>query len=93
MKEGQKEEEKPRKEPDKKRGKKEVESKRKNFSKQGLHQPLILVYRWSRRWKEEKKVEETFKTAHRRNMLKGQHEKEVADRKRKQEEQMETGAH
>ena len=31
-----------------------------------------------------------FETAHRGNMLKGQHEKEAADRKRKQEEQMET---
>lgn len=37
-----------------------------------------------------KKHGRNFQTAHRRDMLKGQHEKEAADRKYKPEEQMET---
>ncbi|KAK2503779.1 hypothetical protein MC885_007597 [Smutsia gigantea] len=52
-----------------------------------------LVTNWitpSQFLKQKRKGGRNFQTAHRRNMLKGQHEKEAADRKRKQEEQMET---
>ncbi|KAI5158289.1 Pc4 And Sfrs1-Interacting Protein [Manis pentadactyla] len=37
-----------------------------------------------------RKAARSFQAAHRRNILRGQYEKEVAERKRKQEEQMET---
>uniref|UniRef100_A0A8D1YK48 PC4 and SFRS1-interacting protein n=1 Tax=Sus scrofa TaxID=9823 RepID=A0A8D1YK48_PIG len=89
--EGQKEEDKPRKEPDKKEGKKEVESKRKNLTKTGVTSTSDSEEEGDDQEGEKKrKGGRNFQTAHRRNMLKGQHEKEAADRKRKQEEQMET---
>ncbi|ELV12179.1 PC4 and SFRS1-interacting protein [Tupaia chinensis] len=89
--EGQKEEDKPRKEPDKKEGKKEVESKRKNLAKTGVTSTSDSEEEGDDQEGEKKrKGGRNFQTAHRRNMLKGQHEKEAADRKRKQEEQMET---
>nr|XP_033708587.1 PC4 and SFRS1-interacting protein-like [Tursiops truncatus] len=89
--EGQKEEDKPRKEPDKKEGKKEVESKRKNLAKTGLTSTSDSEEEGDDQEGEKKrKGGRNFQTAHRRNMLKGQHEKETAERKRKQEEQMET---
>ncbi|KAI4587548.1 hypothetical protein MJG53_005335 [Ovis ammon polii x Ovis aries] len=89
--EGQKEEEKPRKEPDKKEGKKEVESKRKNLAKTGVTSTSDSEEEGDDQEGEKKRRGgRNFQTAHRRNMLKGQHEKEAADRKRKQEEQMET---
>ncbi|KAB0373162.1 hypothetical protein FD755_014821, partial [Muntiacus reevesi] len=89
--EGQKEEEKPRKEPDKKEGKKKVESKRKNLAKTGVTSTSDSEEEGDDQEGEKKrKGGRNFQTAHRRNMLKGQHEKEAADRKRKQEEQMET---
>ncbi|XP_006238415.1 PC4 and SFRS1-interacting protein isoform X1 [Rattus norvegicus] len=89
--EGQKEEEKPRKEPDKKEGKKEVESKRKNLAKPGVTSTSDSEEDDDQEGeKQKRKGGRNFQAAHRRNMLKGQHEKEAADRKRKQEEQMET---
>ncbi|XP_036116195.1 PC4 and SFRS1-interacting protein isoform X2 [Molossus molossus] len=88
--EGQKEEDKPRKEPDKKEGKKEVESKRKNLAKTGVTSTSDSEEEADDQEGEKKRKGRNFQTAHRRNMLKGQHEKEAADRKRKQEEQMET---
>uniref|UniRef100_A0A8C5KV22 PC4 and SFRS1-interacting protein n=1 Tax=Jaculus jaculus TaxID=51337 RepID=A0A8C5KV22_JACJA len=88
--EGQKEEDKPRKEPDKKEGKKEVESKRKNLPKTGVASASDSEEEGDDQEGEKRKGGRNFQTAHRRNMLKGQHEKEAADRKRKQEEQMET---
>ncbi|XP_040819504.1 PC4 and SFRS1-interacting protein isoform X2 [Ochotona curzoniae] len=89
--EGQKEEDKPRKEPDKKEGKKEVESKRKSLAKPAVTFTFDSEEEGGDDQDGEKKRKggRNFQTAHRRNMLKGQHEKE-ADRKRKQEEQMET---
>ncbi|XP_010337040.1 PC4 and SFRS1-interacting protein isoform X3 [Saimiri boliviensis] len=89
--EGQKEEDKPRKEPDKKEGKKEAESKRKNLAKTGVTSTSDSEEEGDDQEGEKKrKGGRNFQAAHRRNMLKGQHEKEAADRKRKQEEQMET---
>ncbi|XP_031233626.1 PC4 and SFRS1-interacting protein isoform X3 [Mastomys coucha] len=88
--EGQKEEEKPRKEPDKKEGKKEVESKRKNLPKPGVTSTSDSEDEDDQEGEKKRKGGRNFQAAHRRNMLKGQHEKEAADRKRKQEEQMET---
>ncbi|XP_077004251.1 PC4 and SFRS1-interacting protein isoform X4 [Tamandua tetradactyla] len=89
--EGQKEEDKPRKEPDKKEGKKEVESKRKNLAKAGVATTSDSEEEGDDQEGEKKrKGGRNFQAAHRRNMMKGQHEKEAADRKRKQEEQMET---
>ncbi|XP_062936398.1 PC4 and SFRS1-interacting protein isoform X2 [Cynocephalus volans] len=89
--EGQKEEDKPRKEPDKKEGKKEVESKRKNLAKTGVTSTSDSEEEGDDQEGEKKrKGGRNFQAAHRRNMLKGQYEKEAADRKRKQEEQMET---
>lgn len=88
--EGQKEEEKPRKEPDKKEGKKEAESKRKNIAKPGVTSTSDSEDEDDQEGEKKRKGGRNFQAAHRRNMLKGQHEKEAADRKRKQEEQMET---
>ncbi|XP_021570661.1 PC4 and SFRS1-interacting protein-like isoform X2 [Carlito syrichta] len=89
--EGQKEEDKPRKEPDKKEGKKEVDSKRKNLAKTGVTSTSDSEEEGEDQEGEKKrKGGRNFQTAHRRNMLKGQHEKDAADRKCKQEEQMET---
>lgn len=88
--EGQKEEDKPRKEPDKKEGKKEVESKRKNVAKPGVTSTSDSEDEDDQEGEKKRKGGRNFQTAHRRNMLKGQHEKEATERKRKQEEQMET---
>ncbi|XP_059110471.1 PC4 and SFRS1-interacting protein isoform X3 [Peromyscus eremicus] len=88
--EGQKEEDKPRKEPDKKEGKKEVDSKRKNLAKPGVTSTSDSEEEDDQEGEKKRKGGRNFQSAHRRNMLKGQHEKEAAERKRKQEEQMET---
>ncbi|XP_004464360.2 PC4 and SFRS1-interacting protein [Dasypus novemcinctus] len=89
--EGQKEEDKPRKEPDKKEGKKEAESKRKNLAKAGVTSTSDSEEEGDDQEGEKKrKGGRNFQSAHRRNMMKGQHEKAAADRKCKQEEQMET---
>uniref|UniRef100_A0A8I5Y7G7 PC4 and SFRS1-interacting protein n=1 Tax=Rattus norvegicus TaxID=10116 RepID=A0A8I5Y7G7_RAT len=79
--EGQKEEEKPRKEPDKKEGKKEVESKRKNLAKPGVTSTSDSEEDDDQEGEKKRKGGRNFQAAHRRNMLKGQHEKEAADRK------------
>lgn len=89
--EGQKEEDKPRKEPDKKDAKKEVESKWKNLVKPGVTSTSDSEEEGDDQEGEKKrKGGRNFQTAHRRNVLKGQHEKEATEQKRKQEEQMET---
>uniref|UniRef100_A0A2K5PMN8 Uncharacterized protein n=1 Tax=Cebus imitator TaxID=2715852 RepID=A0A2K5PMN8_CEBIM len=89
--EGQKEEDKPRKEPDKKEGKKEVELKRKNLAKTGVTSTSDSEEEGCDLEGEKKRKDgRNFQTIHRRNVLKGQHETEAADRKCKQEEQMET---
>ncbi|KAL6089375.1 hypothetical protein STEG23_019592 [Scotinomys teguina] len=88
--EGQKEEDKPRKEPDKKEGKKEVESKRKNLAKPGVTSTSDSEEEDDQEDEKKRKGGRNFQSAHRRNMLKGQHENGAAEQKRKQEEQMET---
>uniref|UniRef100_A0A8C6W2H6 PC4 and SFRS1-interacting protein n=1 Tax=Nannospalax galili TaxID=1026970 RepID=A0A8C6W2H6_NANGA len=88
--EGQKEEDKPRKEPDKKETKKEVESKRKNLAKPGVTSVSDSEEGDDQEGEKKRKGGRTVQTAHRRNMLKGQHEKEATERRRKQEEPMET---
>ena len=81
--EGQKEEEKPRKEI-KKRGGKASWIKKERFSQnRGLHQPLILKRKMIKKVK--RKGGRNFETAHRGNMFKGQQEEEAPDRKGKQE--------
>ncbi|XP_068946777.1 PC4 and SFRS1-interacting protein isoform X1 [Petaurus breviceps papuanus] len=86
----QKEEDKPRKEPDKKEGKKEVEPKRKTTTKAGFASTSDSEEEVEDQEGEKKrKGGRNFQAAHRRNIIKGQHEKEAVDRKRKQEEQME----
>ncbi|DAA26946.1 TPA: PC4 and SFRS1 interacting protein 1 [Bos taurus] len=66
-------------------------SKRKNLAKTGVTSTSDSDQEGDDQEGEKKrKGGRNFQTAHRRNMLKGQHEKEAADRKRKQEEQMET---
>uniref|UniRef100_A0A2K5E6G0 PWWP domain-containing protein n=1 Tax=Aotus nancymaae TaxID=37293 RepID=A0A2K5E6G0_AOTNA len=89
--EGQKEEDKPRKEPDQKEGKKEVESKRKNLAKTRVTSTSDSEEEgYDQEGEKKRKGGRNFQTTHRRNMLKSQHETEAADRKCKQEEQMET---
>uniref|UniRef100_U3IWW0 PC4 and SRSF1 interacting protein 1 n=1 Tax=Anas platyrhynchos platyrhynchos TaxID=8840 RepID=U3IWW0_ANAPP len=86
--EGQKEEEKPKKEFDKKEGKKEAEPKRKNATK-------IIFTSTSdseddgeeQECDKKKKGGRSLQGAHRRNIMRGQQEREVTERKRKQEEQ------
>ncbi|XP_021235269.1 PC4 and SFRS1-interacting protein isoform X4 [Numida meleagris] len=90
--EGQKEEEKPKKEYDKKDGKKEAEPKRKNAAKLGSTSASDSEEEGGEEEgdKQKKKGGRSFQAAHRRNIMKGQHEKEVTERKRKQEEQGES---
>uniref|UniRef100_G3UAL4 PC4 and SFRS1-interacting protein n=1 Tax=Loxodonta africana TaxID=9785 RepID=G3UAL4_LOXAF len=67
------------------------ESKRKGLAKAGVTSTSDSEEEGDDQEGEKKrKGGRNFQTAHRRNMLKGQHEKEATDRKRKQEEQMET---
>uniref|UniRef100_A0A2I3RA58 PC4 and SFRS1-interacting protein n=1 Tax=Pan troglodytes TaxID=9598 RepID=A0A2I3RA58_PANTR len=80
--EGQKEEDKPTKEPDK------IE---KNLANTGVTSTSDSEEEGDDQEGEKKrKGGRNVQTAHRRNMLKGQNEKEAADRKRKQEKQVET---
>ncbi|XP_021235267.1 PC4 and SFRS1-interacting protein isoform X2 [Numida meleagris] len=89
--EGQKEEEKPKKEYDKKDGKKEAEPKRKNAAKLGSTSASDSEEEGGEEEGDKKKKGgRSFQAAHRRNIMKGQHEKEVTERKRKQEEQGES---
>ncbi|KAM6230716.1 PC4 and SFRS1-interacting protein isoform 2-T2 [Porphyrio hochstetteri] len=85
--EGQKEEEKAKKEVDKKEGKKEAETKRKMVLKRASDSEDEGE---EQEGEKKKKGGRSFQAAHRRNVVKGQHEREVAERKRKQEEQTES---
>ncbi|OXB55535.1 hypothetical protein ASZ78_002564 [Callipepla squamata] len=88
---GQKEEEKPKKEYDKKDGKKEAEPKRKNAGKLGSASASDSEDEGGEEEGDKKKKGgRSFQASHRRNIMRGQHEKEVTDRKRKQEEQGES---
>ncbi|XP_044283803.1 PC4 and SFRS1-interacting protein isoform X2 [Varanus komodoensis] len=87
--ESQREEDKIRKEPDKKDGKKEVETKRKNAAKVGSASASDSEEDGEEQEGNKKKKGRNVPGPHRRNILKAQHEREIAERKRKQEEQME----
>uniref|UniRef100_A0A8B9GJ40 PC4 and SFRS1 interacting protein 1 n=1 Tax=Amazona collaria TaxID=241587 RepID=A0A8B9GJ40_9PSIT len=89
--ESQKEEEKSKKEFDKKEGKKEAEPKRKNAVKVGSASASDSENDGEEQEGDKKKKGgRSFQAAHRRNVVKGQHEREAAERKRKQEEQTES---
>ncbi|XP_061486380.1 PC4 and SFRS1-interacting protein isoform X2 [Rhineura floridana] len=87
--ESQKEEDNVRKDPEKKEGKKEAEAKRKNAAKVGSASASDSEDDGEEQEGNKKKKGRNFQGPHRRNILKAQHEREVAERKRKQEEQME----
>ncbi|NXR02193.1 PSIP1 factor, partial [Sagittarius serpentarius] len=86
----QKEEEKSKKEFDKKEGKKEAEPKRKNAAKVGSASATDSEDDEEQESDKKKKGGRSFQAAHRRNIVRGQHEREVTERKRKQEEQAES---
>ncbi|NWI61650.1 PSIP1 factor, partial [Calyptomena viridis] len=88
--ESQKEEEKSKKEFDKKEGKKETEPKRKNVAKVGSASASNSEDEEEQEGDKKKKGGRSFQAAHRRNVVRGQHEREVTERKRKQEEQTES---
>ncbi|XP_058683154.1 PC4 and SFRS1-interacting protein [Poecile atricapillus] len=89
--ESQKEEEKSKKEFDKKEGKKEAEPKRKNVAKVGSASASDSEDEGEEQEGDKKKKGgRSFPAAHRRNTVRSQHEREVTDRKRKQEEQTES---
>ncbi|XP_074789358.1 PC4 and SFRS1-interacting protein [Athene noctua] len=89
--ESQKEEEKSKKEFDKKEGKKEAEPKRKNAAKVGSVSASDTEDDGEEQEGDKKKKGgRSFQAAHRRSIVKGQHEREVTERKRKQEEQTES---
>ncbi|XP_066473671.1 PC4 and SFRS1-interacting protein isoform X2 [Tiliqua scincoides] len=88
--ESQREEEKVRKDPDKKEGKKEGERQRKNASKMGSTSASDSEEDGEEQeGNKKKKGGRNFQGPHKRNIFKAQHEREVAERKRNQEEQME----
>ncbi|NXE96637.1 PSIP1 factor, partial [Menura novaehollandiae] len=87
----QKEEEKSKKEFDKKEGKKEAEPKRKNVAKVGSASASDSEDEGEEQEGDKKKKGgRSFQAAHRRSIVRSQHEKEVTERKRKQEEQTES---
>lgn len=89
--ESQKEEDKSKKELDKKEGKKETEPKRKSAAKLGSASASDSEDDGEEQEGDKKKKGgRSFQAAHRRNIVRGQHEREVAERKRKQEEQTES---
>ncbi|KFQ80268.1 Lens epithelium-derived growth factor [Phaethon lepturus] len=88
--ESQKEEEKSKKEFDKKEGKKEAEPKRKNTAKMSSASASDSEDDEEQEGDKKKKGGRSFQAAHRRNIVRGQHEREVTERKRKQEEQTES---
>ncbi|NWV70830.1 PSIP1 factor, partial [Malurus elegans] len=89
--ESQKEEEKSKKEFDKKEGKKEAEPKRKNIAKVGSASASDSEDEGEEQEGDKKKKGgRNFQAAHRRNIVRSQHEREVTERKRKQEEQTES---
>ncbi|XP_054253351.1 PC4 and SFRS1-interacting protein [Indicator indicator] len=88
--ESQKEEDKSKKELDKKEGKKETEPKRKSALKVGSASASDSEDDGEEQEGDKKKKGgRSFQAAHRRNIVRG-HEREVAERKRKQEEQTES---
>ncbi|XP_062827967.1 PC4 and SFRS1-interacting protein isoform X2 [Anolis carolinensis] len=84
--ESQREEDKVRKDPDKKEGKKEVETKKKTTTKLGSASDSEED---GEEQEGSKKKGRNVQGPHRRNILKTQHEREGAERKCKQEEQVE----
>ncbi|NWW19227.1 PSIP1 factor, partial [Falcunculus frontatus] len=89
--ESQKEEEKSKKEFDKKEGKKEAEPKRKNVAKVGSASASDSEDEGEEQAGDKKKKGgRSFPAAHRRNIVRSQHDREVTERKRKQEEQTES---
>ncbi|XP_073201557.1 PC4 and SFRS1-interacting protein isoform X4 [Lepidochelys kempii] len=89
--ENQKEEDKPRKDIEKKEGKRETEPKRKSTTKVGSTSASDSEEDGEEQEGDKKKKGgRNFQGAHRRNMLKGQHERDVGERKRKQEEPIES---
>ncbi|NXS10486.1 PSIP1 factor, partial [Neodrepanis coruscans] len=88
--ESQKEEEKSKKEFDKTEGKKETEPKRKNVAKAGSASASNSEDEEEQEGDKKKKGGRSFQAAHRRNTVRGQHEREVTERKRKQEERIES---
>uniref|UniRef100_K7GK33 PC4 and SRSF1 interacting protein 1 n=1 Tax=Pelodiscus sinensis TaxID=13735 RepID=K7GK33_PELSI len=89
--EGQKEEDKPRKDIEKKEGKRESEPKRKSASKVGSTSASDSEEDGEDQEGDKKrKGGRNVQGAHRKNMLKGQHERDVGEKKRKQEEPMES---
>ncbi|XP_063996699.1 PC4 and SFRS1-interacting protein isoform X2 [Pogoniulus pusillus] len=89
--ESQKEEDKSKKELDKKEGKKETEPKRKSAAKMCSTSASDSEDDGDEQESDKKKKGgKSFQAAHRRNIIRGQHDREVAERKRKQEEQTES---
>ncbi|NXY48284.1 PSIP1 factor, partial [Ceuthmochares aereus] len=87
----QKEEEKSKREFDKKEGKKEAEPKRKNSAKVGSASASDYEDDGEEQEGDKKKKGgRSFQATHRRNIVRGQHDREVTERKRKQEEQAES---
>ncbi|XP_042660824.1 PC4 and SFRS1-interacting protein [Tyto alba] len=91
--ESHKEEDKLKKEFDKKEAKKESEPKRKNAAKLGSVSASDTEDDEEHEGGKKKKGGRGFQAAHRRNVVKGQHEREVTERKRKHEEQTESELH
>ncbi|NWV27220.1 PSIP1 factor, partial [Origma solitaria] len=88
--ESQKEDEKSKKEFDKKEGKKEAEPKRKNVAKVGSASASDSEDEGEEQEGDKKKKGgRNFQAAHKRNIVRS-HEREVTERKRKQEEQTES---
>ncbi|XP_074992087.1 lens epithelium-derived growth factor-like [Calonectris borealis] len=89
--ESQKEEDKSRKEFDRREAKRETEPKRRNTSQVGSASASDSEEdEGEHEGDKKKKGGRNFQGAHRRNMLQGQHERELTERKCKQEEQMES---
>ncbi|KAM9591488.1 lens epithelium-derived growth factor-like [Morphnus guianensis] len=89
--ESQKEDDKSRKEFDRREAKRETEPKRRNTSQVGSASASDSEEdEGEHEGDKKKKGGRNFQGAHRRNMLQGQHERELTERKCKQEEQMES---
>ncbi|CAM9176721.1 unnamed protein product [Bubo scandiacus] len=89
--ESQKEEDKSRNEFDRREAKRETEPKRRNTSQVGSASASDSEEdEGEHEGDKKKKGGRNFQGAHRRNMLQGQHERELTERKCKQEEQMES---
>ncbi|KAM9251384.1 LOW QUALITY PROTEIN: lens epithelium-derived growth factor-like, partial [Cariama cristata] len=89
--ENQKEEDKSRKESDRREAKRDIEPKRRNTSQVGSASASDSEEdEGEHEGDKKKKGGRNFQGAHRRNMLQGQHERELTERKCKQEEQMES---